>query len=142
MITGHVAPGATIDTDGHAGHGDLSYQHETECLSAGAYVNGKASTNGIESFWPLLKWACIGRTLVEQAPLLPLCGCTEQRQNTIGLSGELALGQLLRQAVDKRLTYQRSLLEGWGCLAKSVKDTTNPWNSLNLQSTFAKLSFL
>lgn len=59
VITGPVAPGATIDTDGHAGYGDLSYQRETECLSAGAYVNGKARTNGIESFWALLKWACI-----------------------------------------------------------------------------------
>ena len=31
------------------------YDHKTVRHSAGEYVNGKASTNGIESFWALLK---------------------------------------------------------------------------------------
>lgn len=106
VIAEHVDREATIYTDEYAGYRDLPYEHETVCHSAGEYVNSQASTNGIESFWALLKRAWVGthhwwstghcfRYVAEYV----------HRHNTIGLSGEAAISVMLRQSVDKRLTY-------------------------------------
>ena len=96
----------TIYTDAHGGYRGLPHEHETVCHSAGEYVRGQAHTNGIESFWALLKRAWVGthhwwskrhcfRSVAEY----------EHRQNTRELNGELGIGRLLQQAVGKRLTY-------------------------------------
>lgn len=56
-----VADGAVLYTDDHRGYiGLTQYQHETVCHSTGEYVRGEAHTNGIESFWALLKRAYMG----------------------------------------------------------------------------------
>lgn len=56
FIGKHVYPGATIYTDDHRSYLNLSgYKHESLNHSAGEYVRGQAHTNGIESFWALLK---------------------------------------------------------------------------------------
>ena len=105
VIHQHVDKEATIYTDAHGGYRDLLHEHETVCHSAGEYVRGAAHTNGIESFWALLKRAWVGthhwwsrrhcfRSVAEY----------EHRQNTKELNGELAIGRLLQQAVGKRLT--------------------------------------
>jgi len=97
MITGHVAPGATIYTDEHAGYRDLPYHHETVCHSAGAYVNGKASTNSTEPFWALLKRAYVGtHHWWSTRHCFRYVAEYEHHQNTIDLSGDLVLGRLLR----------------------------------------------
>ena len=54
FVTGHVDSGATVYTDDHGGYEGLS-NHETVKHSVKEYVNGQAHTNGIESFWSLLK---------------------------------------------------------------------------------------
>ena len=55
-IRANVAPGATVYTDCHAGYrGMREYRHEAVAHSAGEYVRGEIHTNGIESFWALLK---------------------------------------------------------------------------------------
>ncbi len=49
---------ATIYTDEHRGYLTLEsgdYNHESVKHSVSEYVNGMAHTNGIESFWVLLK---------------------------------------------------------------------------------------
>ena len=38
----------------------LSYNHESVNHSVGEYVRGQAHTNGIESFWAMLKRGCDG----------------------------------------------------------------------------------
>ena len=48
------APEATIYTDEHGGYIGLAH-HEAVKHSVGEYVNGQAHTNGIESFWSMLK---------------------------------------------------------------------------------------
>jgi hypothetical protein len=84
-----------------------NHKHLTVRHSAGEYVNGEASTNGIESFWALLKRGYYGthhwwsvkhmrRYVAEYA----------YRHNTIGLSGEPALASVLRNADGKRLKYK------------------------------------
>ena len=50
-----AAKGATVYTDDHGGYQGLPFEHETVKHSISEYVNGMAHTNGIESFWALLK---------------------------------------------------------------------------------------
>ena len=51
-----AAPGATLYTDEAAAYrGMPEYAHETVNHGVGEYVRGMASTNGIESFWAMLK---------------------------------------------------------------------------------------
>jgi transposase-like protein len=55
-IASNVKPGSTVMTDKHAGCcGMARYTLLTVHHSAREYVNGMAYTNGIESFWALLK---------------------------------------------------------------------------------------
>lgn len=56
FIKRNVYPGATVFTDDHRSYIGLEgYTHESINHSAGEYVRGLAHTNGIESFWALLK---------------------------------------------------------------------------------------
>jgi transposase-like protein len=105
----NVERGSTVYTDEHGAYKGLKdHNHKTVNHSAGEYVNKQASTNGIESFWALLKRGYIGthhwwstkhthRYVAEY----------QHRQNTIGLSGEPAIGTVIRGATGKRLSYAR-----------------------------------
>jgi len=60
-IRANVEAGAQLFTDEHGGYrGMREYRHETVAHSAGQYVNGQIHTNGIESFWALLKRGYVG----------------------------------------------------------------------------------
>ena len=55
-----ILPGSKIYTDDNAAYHDLpnifnGFSHEAVRHTAGEYVKGKAHTNGVESFWALLK---------------------------------------------------------------------------------------
>ena len=55
-IMNHVEPDSLIFSDGHPGYQNMTaYHHDWGNHSAGEYVRGMAHTNGIESFWALLK---------------------------------------------------------------------------------------
>ena len=53
----NVKAGATVYTDEHTSYRNLGhwYEHQTVAHSAKEFVNGMASTNGIESVWAVLK---------------------------------------------------------------------------------------
>ncbi len=57
FILNSVQTGATVFTDEHRGYSGLSksFSHPSVKHSVGQYVNGMAHTNGIESFWAMLK---------------------------------------------------------------------------------------
>ncbi|WP_296199568.1 IS1595 family transposase [Sphingorhabdus sp.] len=57
FILNSVQTGATVFTDEHRGYSGLSksFSHQSVKHSVGEYVNGMAHTNGIESFWAMLK---------------------------------------------------------------------------------------
>lgn len=57
FVMGSVETGAMVFTDEHRGYSGLSkfFGHRTVKHSVGEYVNGMAHTNGIESFWAMLK---------------------------------------------------------------------------------------
>ena len=60
-IRSEFEPGSAVYTDGLKSYSGLSeYCHEAVEHSAGEYVRGMAHTNGIESFWALLKRAHYG----------------------------------------------------------------------------------
>lgn len=107
IVKKHVQIQSHIFTDEHAGYRGLSdYSHTAVCHSAGEYVRGTASTNGIESFWALLKRGYYGtHHWWSRKHLNRYVSEFAYRQNTIGLAGELALAALVRGAQGKRLTY-------------------------------------
>ena len=55
FVKTRTAEGATVYTDESAAYLGLHFKHGTVNHSVGEYVNEAASTNGIESFWALLK---------------------------------------------------------------------------------------
>ena len=56
FVREHAAPGATVYTDEAAAYkGMPEFDHEAVNHSVGEYVREMASTNGIESFWAMLK---------------------------------------------------------------------------------------
>ncbi len=54
FVQNNVVEGAKVYTDESAGYKGLA-NHETVKHSVSEYVNGQAHTNGVESFWALLK---------------------------------------------------------------------------------------
>ena len=54
FVLGQVAPGTQVFTDDHGGYHGLP-NHQTVKHSVGEYVDGMAHTNGIESFWAMLR---------------------------------------------------------------------------------------
>ena len=51
----HAAPSAKVYTDEASAYQGMPFDHEAVNHSAGEYVRGMAHTNGIESFWSMLK---------------------------------------------------------------------------------------
>ena len=101
-----AAKGATVYTDDHGGYQGMPFEHETVKHSISEYVNGMAHTNGIESFWSMLKRGYhgtfhhmsekhLGRYVTEFA------GRHNAREaDTIDMMGQMAKGM-----VGKRLRY-------------------------------------
>ena len=52
-----AANGATVYTDDAAAYKGMPFEHASVRHSVGEYVDGMAHTNGIESFWSMLKRA-------------------------------------------------------------------------------------
>lgn len=109
FIHANVAPGATLYTDDHRSYLGLDgYDHASVNHSVGEYVRGEAHTNGIESFWSLLKrgyigvfhhftWKHLPRYLAE----------FESRWNMGGKTpGSVRLNRMLGSASGLRLTYE------------------------------------
>ncbi len=57
FVMDHAGEGATVYTDDAGAYEGLPFQHQSVKHSVGEYVNGMAHTNGIESFWSMLKRA-------------------------------------------------------------------------------------
>ena len=55
FVADHAAPGATVYTDEASAYKGMPFHHESVNHSVGEYVRGQAHTNGIESFWAMLK---------------------------------------------------------------------------------------
>ena len=60
FVTDHTAPGATVYSDEAAAYKGLPFYHEAVKHSVGEYVRDQAHTNGVESFWALMKRGYVG----------------------------------------------------------------------------------
>ena len=114
-ILDHVEPGSTVYTDGHPAYSVLAsygYGHQWVNHSVGQYVNGLATTNGIESFWALLKRGYIGTFHVMSWKHLHRY-VTEFcfRHNSGKGNGFRTVGDVVGNMVGKRLTYRRLITQ-------------------------------
>ena len=57
FVVENAAKNATVYTDDAVGYHGLPFNHKVVKHSIGQYVGGKVSTNGMESFWAMLKRA-------------------------------------------------------------------------------------
>ena len=55
FVTAHTSADATVITDEHPSYTGIERPHETVRHSVSEYVRGQAHTNGMESFWSVLK---------------------------------------------------------------------------------------
>ena len=61
FVRDHAEPGAQVLTDSASAYTKMSgFSHESVNHSVGEYVRGQAHTNGIESFWSMLKRGHMG----------------------------------------------------------------------------------
>ena len=100
-------PGATVYTDDARAYDGLRRRHETVKHSAKEYVNGRAHTNGIESFWAMLKRAHDG--VYHQFSAKHLHRYVrefEGRHNTRPFDTQDQMTSMAVGAVGKRLTYE------------------------------------
>ena len=106
FIMEHVEPGARIYTDDALTYHALP-NHETVKHSVSEYVRGKAHTNGVESFWSMLKRAHTG-TFHKLSPkhldryVREFAGCHNLRR----LDTLEQMRQVVRSLAGKRLAYQ------------------------------------
>ena len=60
FVSAHTDPGAKVYTDDALVYETLPFDHETVKHSVSEYVRDQAHTNGVESFWSLLKRGYVG----------------------------------------------------------------------------------
>ena len=113
-IMENVAAGSTIYTDEMNSYKILreSYAHKV-VNHAYEYVNGNVHTNGIESFWSLLK-RCLKGTYIHADAMHLDRYVAEQvyRFNTKDMHDTSRFMRAVRLVQGKRLTY-RELTKGW-----------------------------
>ena len=112
FVEGATAPGSTVYTDDAPMYDALPnifnrLQHESVNHSAGEYVRGKAHTNGVESFWALLKRGYTGVFHdITYKHLDRYLAEFSQRWNMLGLSTEERIDAILKAGIGERLTYE------------------------------------
>jgi len=103
-----VQQGAIVYTDEHRSYQELpGYTHEAVKHSVGEYVKGMASTNGIESFWALLKRGFYG--IYHQMSAIHLDRYVNEfcfRQNTKDDSGESIFARVFYNGNGRYLSYK------------------------------------
>lgn len=110
-----IAPGSTLITDEHHPYRGVNFTHEV-INHADAYVRGNVHTNGIESFWSMLKRA-LGGTYISVEPFHLFRYLDEQmfrfnNRNDTDDRGRFELAA--RNIAGKRLTYAALTTIGTG----------------------------
>jgi transposase-like protein len=107
-INANVQAGSTVCTDEHAGYrGLMNHTHMTVRHSAGEYVNAMAHTNGIESFWALLKRGYYGvYHYMSVKHLDRYVNEFANRQNTLKLSTLQFMGNTAERMVGRHISYK------------------------------------
>lgn len=110
FVAEHANPGATVVTDTHGGYVGLEaagFNHIRVNHSVGEYVRDMAHTNGIESFWALLKRGYIGiYHHMSEKHLHRYVREFSFRHNTAQVSTMTFIDMTIGRMVGKRLTYK------------------------------------
>ena len=108
FIASNVTAGATVMTDELPTYrGMTGYKHMTVTHSAGEFVNRQAHTNGIESFWALLKRGYYGiYHYMSVKHLHRYVGEFANRQNTIGFNTMDFIGATVDRMTGRHITYK------------------------------------
>ena len=107
FVGDHAAKGATVYTDDHGGYQGMPFEHETVKHSISEYVNGMAHTNGIESFWALLKRGYQGTYHhMSEKHINRYVGEFSGRHNDRKSDTLDQMARIVRGLVGKRLQYQ------------------------------------
>ena len=108
FIIENVDTGSVVVTDDLASYKGLDgYEHITVKHSVGEYIKGKAHTNGIESFWALLKRGYYGvYHYMSVKNFHRYINEFSFRHNTVDISTMEFIERTLCETVGKRLTYK------------------------------------
>ena len=107
FVGDRTAEGATVYTDDHGGYEGMPFDHKTVKHSISEYVNGMAHTNGIESFWALLKRGYHGTYHhMSEKHLNRYVGEFAGRHNDRRSDTIDQMAALVRSMVGKRLRYR------------------------------------
>ena len=105
----NVGPGSTVYSDSHAGYAhleDFGYDHHWVNHTAGEFVRDMVTTNGIESFWALLKRGYVGTFHYMSAKHLHrYCNEFSFRYNSGPGNGFETIGTTLHRMPGNRLTW-------------------------------------
>jgi len=107
-IVENVERGSAIYTDAWPAYEGLpGYQHEAVAHSAGEYVRGMAHTNGIESFWAVLKRGYVGvYHYMSMKHLHRYVDEFSYRQSEGPDNGLMAIGRTISGMQGRRLMYK------------------------------------
>ena len=107
FVADNAEPDATVYTDDAAACQGIPNPHETVRHSVSEYVNGMAHTNGIESFWSMLKRAHKGTFHKIRPKHLDRCVREFAGKHNIRDSGTLAQMAIVALGLSgKRLKYR------------------------------------
>lgn len=109
IIDSRIEEGATLYTDDHGSYrGVKGRRHQTVKHSVGEYVRGMAHTNGVESFWALLKRGYHGTFHVMSAEHLPrYVDEFANRNNARGMTTEAQIADTLKATEGRKLPYRK-----------------------------------
>lgn len=111
FVAHHARTGATVYTDeaaAYRGLSDLCYRHESVPHSTGEYVRDTAHTNGMESFWSLLKRGYVGvYHKISPKHLGRYVSEFSGRHNIRSSDTRVQRARLVEGRVGKRLRYHR-----------------------------------
>ena len=111
FVEDHVSPDATLYTDESSAYDGLP-NHETVRHSVGEYVQDQAHTNGVESFWALLKRGYYGTYhKMSDKHLSRYIGEFAGRHNARAVDTIEQMALMAQGMMGKRLTYQELIAE-------------------------------
>ena len=107
FVTDNTTPDTIVYTDEARAYSGLPREHLSVKHSVGKYVRHQAHTNGMESFWSMLKRGYTG-TYHHMSPkhLHRYVGEFEGRHNIRPLDTIDQMEQMVRDSAGKRLTYK------------------------------------
>ena len=111
-ITKNVRPGSMVYTDSAAEYKGLPFVRETVRHTVGEYVRNQVHTNGIESFWALLKRGHYG--IYHQMSVKHLHRYLTEFSGRHNMKGDTlrCLEQIARGMFGKRLPYRELISDG------------------------------